>query len=235
MVNAAPTVSSFDFGTRPVASAYNQTIAIPVDSSLNGQVLNTTLTYGIEFTAGTGCLVVSGSCSLAVSFTPKYVGLRQDGVRLADSQGNLITTAFLHGVGDGAQMVFSPGVISLKTAHVPQSPNYNSIVVDPTGAAYFAEDYGVYKLSPGATQPVLYAGHSTFSSGTSGDGGPAVGANVFPGAIALDGAGNLFIEEEQDIRKVDHSTGIINTVISGLYSEGIVGHIRISCIRLRLI
>src|SRR5207244_3539968 len=47
------------------------------------------------------------------------------------------------------------------------------------------------------------------------DGGPATDAEmVFPGAIARDTAGNLFIADEisNNVRRVDAATGIITTV-----------------------
>src|SRR5262249_55448296 len=56
-------------------------------------------------------------------------------------------------------------------------------------------------------------GNGTASFG--GDGGPAIGAGLnTPRAIALDGAGNLFISDTSNnrVRKVDAGTGIITTV-----------------------
>lgn len=57
--------------------------------------------------------------------------------------------------------------------------------------------------------------------GFSGDGGPATAAQINPGnALALDSRGNLFIGEDQRVRRVD-STGTITTVAGngpGLFS-----------------
>ncbi|HKJ95574.1 MAG TPA: hypothetical protein VKA32_08100, partial [Gammaproteobacteria bacterium] len=54
------------------------------------------------------------------------------------------------------------------------------------------------------------AGNGT--AGYSGDGGPAVAAQMIPSAVAVDTAGNLYIGDSNRIRKVDAVTGIINTV-----------------------
>src|SRR2546429_2011781 len=51
--------------------------------------------------------------------------------------------------------------------------------------------------------------------GFSGDGGPALDATFrFIESIALDPAGNLFIADAENcrIRRVDHQTGVVNTV-----------------------
>jgi sugar lactone lactonase YvrE len=54
----------------------------------------------------------------------------------------------------------------------------------------------------------------TGKPGFSGDGGPATQAQVQPGGLALDGAGNLYITDwfNNRVRKVDAATGIITTV-----------------------
>lgn len=58
---------------------------------------------------------------------------------------------------------------------------------------------------------------------SSGDGGPATAASVFgPGALALDGTGNLFIGTWACVRRVDAATGIITTV-AGTGEEGFSG------------
>lgn len=54
------------------------------------------------------------------------------------------------------------------------------------------------------------AGNGT--GGFSGDGGPAVAAQMSPGALAVDAAGNLYIGDFYRVRKVDALTGIITTV-----------------------
>ena len=90
-----------------------------------------------------------------------------------------------------------------------------SLIVDKGGVLYIGGYDNVYKLPPGATtrQPVAGTGIPGFS----GDGGPAVNAqlNGFNGQIdiALDGSGNLFIADESNyrIRKVGLN-GVIHTV-----------------------
>ncbi len=66
------------------------------------------------------------------------------------------------------------------------------------------------------------AGNNAEGSGYSGDGGPAIAAELYnPTGIAVDTIGNLFIADAHNniIRKVDHSSGYIST-IAGNYSFG---------------
>ena len=87
------------------------------------------------------------------------------------------------------------------------------IAVDAAGNVYFTDSY-----YGGRVRKVDTSGKITTVAGgvccALGDGGPAVAANLgFPLALAVDGAGNLYIADNaaSQIRKVD-SNGIITTV-----------------------
>ncbi|MDX2306036.1 MAG: hypothetical protein NW226_24715 [Microscillaceae bacterium] len=98
----------------------------------------------------------------------------------------------------------------------------NTNLASPTGLAMDAEgniyvsDLGnnrIRKIDPirGTIQTV--AGNGNF--GFSGDGGSALSASLgFPGGVALDAQGNLYIADQSNnrIRKVDALTGIITTI-----------------------
>jgi len=75
----------------------------------------------------------------------------------------------------------------------------------------------------------------TGTPGFSGDGGPATAAQLaHPGLVALDGAGNLFIDDQLGrIRRVDATTGIITTVagIGGIGFSGDGGPATAAAIR----
>lgn len=96
-----------------------------------------------------------------------------------------------------------------------------AIAIDGNGNIFFA-DYGSSRVRriDGTTGVITtVAGNGTkcaHSTNTCGDGGPATDALLnLPEAIALDGAGNLFIADSTDnkIRRVDASTQIITTVV----------------------
>jgi uncharacterized protein (TIGR03437 family) len=88
-------------------------------------------------------------------------------------------------------------------------------VQDANGVTYIAdaEDHRIRRVS---AQGIISTVAGTGRSGFSGDDGPAVLAELdFPVAVRLDGNGNLFIADynNQRIRKVNLTTGIITTVV----------------------
>ena len=93
--------------------------------------------------------------------------------------------------------------------------NYPSgIDLDAVGNIYIADRYNhrVRKVDSSGIITTV-AGNGT--RGYSGDGGPATQAQLnYPGAVAIDIAGNLFIAEGGHVRKVDNS-GMIITVAGG--------------------
>jgi len=85
------------------------------------------------------------------------------------------------------------------------------VATDAAGNVYFASSHTVFKLDHNGVL-MRVAGNS--NSGYSGDGGPATSAQLrSPTAVALDGAGNLFIADTGNgrLRRVSPS-GIITTV-----------------------
>ena len=83
----------------------------------------------------------------------------------------------------------------------------SGLAVDAAGSLYITEPGRIRKVSNGVITTVAGNG----SSGSSGDNGPAVNAQLqFPSGVALDSGGNLYIADGNRIRKV--SDGVITTV-----------------------
>ena len=81
--------------------------------------------------------------------------------------------------------------------------------MDSTGNLFVVDGARVRRVAPSGTIATV-AGNGT--PGYSGDGGPAVSAQFgYPGAIAADRLGNLFIADFNSVRKVSAS-GLISTV-----------------------
>ncbi len=101
----------------------------------------------------------------------------------------------------------------------------NDLMFDNNGNLYFTTLLGnqVKKMDTGGVITVV-AG--TGSAGFSGDGGPAIAAQLDqPCGIATDTVGNIFFADvmNQRVRKIDISTGIISTIAGkgpGGYSTG---------------
>src|SRR3954452_25283897 len=84
------------------------------------------------------------------------------------------------------------------------------IASTPNGDLYFASPNAVYKISGGIA--ILIAGTPGIS-GYRGDDGPATSASLSnPSSVAVDGSGNIYIADNNRIRKVSADTGVITTV-----------------------
>ena len=98
-----------------------------------------------------------------------------------------------------------------------------AVAVDTAGNLYIA-DWGHHRIRKvdGMTGMIdTIAG--TGEPGFSGDGGPAREAQVgFPGAVAVDGQGNVYIPAGTMVRKVDPMTGTIS-VVAGTGERGYSG------------
>ena len=95
----------------------------------------------------------------------------------------------------------------------------NRVTVDSAGSIYFSSSNSVFKLNSAGVLS-LVAGNSR--PGFSGDGGPAVSAQLnAPQGLALDSAGNLYIADSLNNRvRVVNSSGIITTFAgSGAISQ----------------
>jgi large repetitive protein len=71
---------------------------------------------GLDFAVASGGTCTSGAsfgsgdtCTLNVTFTPKYPGVRNGAAVLTDGSGNTIASAFVHGLGSGPQAGFALG------------------------------------------------------------------------------------------------------------------------------
>lgn len=84
------------------------------------------------------------------------------------------------------------------------------VTTDSAGNVYFSAGNAVYKMTSGGTLTVV-AGNSR--AGFSGDGGPAVNAQLnFPQGLAFDPTGNLYIADTRNNRiRVVTKDGLINT------------------------
>ncbi len=83
-----------------------------------------------------------------------------------------------------------------------------SVAVDGAGNLYIADTYNhrIREVSGGVIATVAGGGYG-------GDGGPATSAALFyPGGVAVDGAGNLYIGDTHDCRVREVSGGTITTV-----------------------
>jgi uncharacterized protein (TIGR03437 family) len=128
------------------------------------------------------------------------------------------STILANGVGDGGPAI---------SANLSRP---KGLLFDSSGNLYIADlgNYRVRKVDTnGNITTVAGNGFNSATSGTFGDGNTAITASVSPFSMAFDSSGNMFIADAQDdtIRKVSASTGIISTVAgiggqAGYFGDG---------------
>ena len=69
---------------------------------------------GLDFSLGngstcSGTVAAGNTCTVNVNFAPLAPGLISGAVQLYDSGANLLTTAAIHGIGQGPEIAFGPG------------------------------------------------------------------------------------------------------------------------------
>ncbi|HYM06062.1 MAG TPA: hypothetical protein VEU11_05835 [Terriglobales bacterium] len=222
------TVAQFQLGGNP-----GQRIALDGAGNLylvgllGAQVSKVALaTAQVTVVAGTGASGFSGDGSPALnarlSSSPEGVALDNAGnLYIADSGNNRIrrvdaATGIITTVAGTGQGGFSGDGGPASEA---QLSNPRGLAFDRAGNLYVADafNYRIRKIAAGTGVITTIAGSGT--SGSSGDGGPALNAQLTaPGPVAVDAAGNIYITGGQgffgdtNVRKIASGTGIITTI-----------------------
>src|SRR5215469_8004174 len=205
-------LKSVDFFSAPVGSAGPvRTLTFTFDATVVISSVRV-LTMGAanqDFTnAGTGSCIgldkhtygPGDTCTIDVAFSPKWAGTRNGAVILTNPGGGPIATAYIHGVGTGPQVVFTPSAISTLGGDAFVAPN--GVAVDGGGNVYMA-DY------PASEVYEMPAGCASSSCVTTLGGGFS-----FPIGVAVDGSGNVYVSA--------HSANTVMEMPPGCASSGCV-------------
>jgi len=172
-----------------------------------------------------------------VNYYPAQVGL------VCDAAGNL----FIADPGDNVVEKVSPaGIVTILAGTFGPYHGFDSgdggpataatlgapsgLAFDSAGDLFIADADGgsIREINTAGIISTVAGGGSWFDSNGNyvgiGDGGPATSAVLNnPTGIAVDAAGNLYISDvgNYDIRKVDHATGTISTIVDQIYAQGL--------------
>jgi len=200
---------------------------------------NADFTLSSPGTCGVGTTFAApSSCTLSVSFQPKAPGTRLGAVVLISGTGSVLGAQGLTGVGDGSVSVFTPATMVtvagngqwLYTGDGGAATNSSiflpgGVAVDPAGSFYIA-DSGNNRIRKVAIDGTITTVAGSGSPSSANDGALAVNAGVSdPGALLLDGSGDLYIADSSNhaIRKLSLATGRLTTVAGQLNQQGYSG------------
>ena len=155
------------------------TVGSPVALAQGAPGLDFAVASGGTCTAGT--YSAGATCTVNVNFTPRFAGLRTGAVVLRNGSGVTIATAYVSGIGLGAQVSFLPGTQS--TLGGGFTAPYG-VAVDGSGNIFVADSgkRAVYEVPAGcaaASCVELFSSLTFFS----------------PEGVAVDGGGNLFVAD----------------------------------------
>ena len=169
----------------------------------------------------------AATCTVDVTFTPKYAGVGNGAVVIENSSGAVLATTHINGTGSAPQVALTPGTMATVAGNGTAGTTGNGGaaisaelfqpygVADAAGNLYIADTSNnvIREVSAATGTITTVAGDGT--AGYSGDNGAATAAELDgPVGVAVDGVGNLYIADVQNnrIREVNAGTGIITTV-----------------------
>ncbi|HVT97805.1 MAG TPA: choice-of-anchor D domain-containing protein [Acidobacteriaceae bacterium] len=187
--------TTINFGAVAVGStSAKQTLAFNFNGAANtmiqAPVVVTQGVTGLDFVnAGSGSCTTAANpwapqttCTVDVTFKPKFPGARYGAVKLLDTTGNLLATAYIYGTGLAPQLVF-PDNTALQTL----GGGFNAPLggaVDAAGNVYVADTANdlVKQIPPGCSSSACV---KTLGGGFDS-----------PMGVAVDGSGNIYVADE---------------------------------------
>jgi hypothetical protein len=187
-----------NFGTvnvgRSSPAPISITLAFDTAETLGSIAVVTQGATGLDYTnAGGGSCALGtayaagATCTVNVSFTPKFAGTRYGAAELLDGSGNVLETGYVQGTGVGPQVTFQPGTQSVVANYPNNGLNEPSgVAVDGSGNVYIADQDNdeVLKetLSAGGYTQSVIANYADNGLGS-------------PEGVAVDGSGNLYVAD----------------------------------------
>jgi hypothetical protein len=179
------------------SSAQKLTASFAVSGYTGSFTPTAAMHYGHDYTLGAVKCTVSGSsetCKVQVTFLPTLPGARKDALLLLDGSTTL-ATVLVGGIGQSPLGLIQPGIVTSPVTDAGASDYIYQSVVDENGTVYFLSD------NSSAVFSYTTAGVLTQL--------PITGI-VGPSAIAIDGAGTLYIAQN------NYGTDIVTYTAGGV-------------------
>ena len=126
----------------------------------------------------------NATCTVNVTFTPKFAGVRSGAVVLSNASGSVLANSYLQGIGQGPQISILPGS---QTAIGSGYTSPKGVAVDGSGDLFIADAGN--ESSGGSTASALY--EEKLSNGVYTQTAISCASGT-PAGVAIDGAGNLY-------------------------------------------
>jgi hypothetical protein len=198
-----------------------------IADTLNSVVRRVDASSGVITTvAGNGTAGYSGNTGLATRAKlngPMGVVLDAGGdLYIADTQNNVVrlvtaSTGIITSFAGNTLSGYSGNGGQAKSArlNLPQG-----VALDSAGDLYIADTFNSVIRLVNASTGIITTAAGDGTAGYSGDGGPAIKAALdHPGAVAIDGSGNLYIPDQDNFNiRVVNSSGTISTIAGDTFS-----------------
>jgi sugar lactone lactonase YvrE len=201
-----------------VDASGNLFIADTYDSRIREVVKATGAINTIAGTGSTGFSGDGGPATSAMLNAPFGVAVDASGNVFFTDQGNNRVREVVKATG-AIITVAGTGSASYNGDNIPATSAMlnqpNGVAVDGSGNLFVSDWHNnrIREVVKATGNIITFAGTGT--SGFTGDGGPATAARVnFPGGVAVDASGNVFIADSSNerVREVVQATGIITTI-----------------------
>jgi sugar lactone lactonase YvrE len=177
--------------TAPVPCSKTMTLNYKVTASgtLGTPSVLTLGAFGGDFTPVSstckGSMSAGSTCVVQVIFAPKLPGLRPGAVQITDGSGNVVTTTLIQGVAIGPQISFDGTPPSQLVGDQNSNIGWGGVAIDGYGDLFFPNGErpgegvapAVYELLKSGTLKIVGAGFNS------------------PQAVAIDGAGTLYVTD----------------------------------------
>jgi sugar lactone lactonase YvrE len=155
--------------------------------------LTAATTVNQEFqVSSTNC--TGSTCSVQVTFTPAYPGLRYDALTLTDNAGNMVYQTYLYGVGQAPQTAYEIGNLT----------EYDGFLTNPMGIAIGPDEYLYYTTTGSNTITQFARDFSTTNTFQ-------INGLDSPSGIAVDGSNTVYVADQ------------VNNVIFSYTEAGVQG------------